>query len=439
MDLFDIAPSGAALPNAPLAYRMRPRNLDEVAGQQHLVGRGAVLRRLIEQDQLHSFILYGPPGSGKTSLAKIIASITRSCFVPLQAVTAGVGDIRKIAADAAERMKYYGHKTILFVDEIHRFNKSQQDVLLPFVEDGTLLLIGSTTENPLYELNNALLSRAKLYILNPLEEADIIGIIQKALREPERGLGHFCIEIDSQSLELITTNAKGDARMALNILEAVVNSFMRDNRLTINQDLLGQIVDRPLVKYDKTGDRHYDSISAFIKSIRGSDPDATLFWLAVMLEGGEDPLYIARRLVVHAAEDVGLADPSALVLAQATADAVRFLGMPEARIPLSESAIYLATAPKSNSSKLAIDAAIAAVRTSKKITVPAHIADTSHSRAGELLGKGKGYKYPHDYGGFIDQKYLPEELTGTTFYKPVEQGYEINIQQYLKKLRGGPG
>lgn len=439
MDLFDITPSAPGSRTAPLAYRMRPRNLDEVAGQQHLVGKGAVLRRLIEQDQLHSFILYGPPGTGKTSLARIIAGITHSYFVPLQAVTAGVGDIRKIAADASQRLKYYGQKTILFVDEIHRFNKSQQDVLLPFVEDGTLLLIGSTTENPLYELNNSLLSRAKLYILNSLEETDITRIIREAIHDAERGLGNFHIEIDNEGLEFIAVNSKGDARMALNILEATVNSFMQDNRLVINQTLLERIVDRPLIKYDKTGDRHYDSISAFIKSIRGSDPDAALFWLAVMLEGGEDPLYVARRLVVHAAEDIGLADPSALILAQATADAVHLLGMPEARIPLAEAALYLATAPKSNSSKLAIDMALAAVRNSKKITVPAHIADTSHSRAGELLGKGCGYKYPHDYGGFVEQEYLPAELSGTKFYHPLGNGYEKDIRQYLHKIKKPPG
>ncbi|MDD2587255.1 MAG: replication-associated recombination protein A [Syntrophomonadaceae bacterium] len=434
MDLFEISQASKNAENAPLAYRMRPRNLDEIIGQEHIVGPGSALRRSIDKDQLHSFVLFGPPGTGKTSIARIIAKITSSHFEQIQAVTSGVNDIRKIAADAGERLKYYQQKTILFVDEIHRFNKSQQDVLLPFVEDGTLRLIGATTENPLYELNNALLSRIKLYILESLGEEDITQVLINAIKDKERGLGNLDISIDEESLKIITGICKGDARMALNILETAVNSYLSENgSLKINAGLLQKIIGRPLVKYDKTGDYHYDTISAYIKSIRGSDPDAALYWLAVMLEGGEDPLFIARRLIIHAAEDIGLADPYALTLATSTAYAVNFVGLPEARIPLAEATIYLATAPKSNSSKTGIDNAIGIVQKTSSIKVPSHIADNSHSKAG-LLGKGKGYKYPHNYGGYVKQKYLPEDLEGITFYQPGNNGYENKIKLFLTQL-----
>lgn len=435
MDLFDLQDNRNRQQSAPLAYRMRPRSLDEVRGQEHVVGPTSVLRRAIEKDDLHSFVLFGPPGTGKTSIARIIARMTNSHFEMLQAVTGGVSDIKKIAADAAERLKFYQQKTILFVDEIHRFNKSQQDVLLPFVENGTLLLIGATTENPLYELNNALLSRLRLYILQALDEDAIRLIIEEALRDTERGLGNFDISIDEEATGVITSLVKGDARMALNILEAVVNSYAEPgSTLHINTLLLEKITGKPVLKYDKTGDYHYDTASAFIKSIRGSDPDAALFWLAVMIEGGEDPKFIARRLIVHAAEDIGLADPYALTLAAAAARSLEFVGLPEARIPLAEAAIYLATAPKSNSCKVAIDNALAAVRNSRKISVPSHIADTSHFKAG-LLGKGKGYKYPHDYGGYVKQKYLPDELEGSVFYKAGNNGYEKKIKENVDLLK----
>ncbi len=435
MDLFDINQTQKNNQAAPLAYRMRPQNLDEIIGQQHVVGPGSPLSKAIKKDELHSFILYGPPGTGKTSIAHIIADMTNSYFEPMQAVTSGVSDIRKIASDAADRLKYYQQKTILFVDEIHRFNKSQQDVLLPFVEDGTLLLIGATTENPLYELNNALLSRTKIYLLQALDEPDISAIIENALKDKTRGLGKFDIQIDKESVVLIAQASKGDARMALNILETIVNSYMDENsHLIITAELLRKFIGKPFIKYDKTGNCHYDTISAFIKSIRGSDPDAALFWLAAMLEGGEDLKFIARRLIVHAAEDIGLADPYALTMAISAANAVQFVGLPEARIPLAEATIYLATAPKSNSSKTAIDKAIDTVRKSNKITVPSHIADTSHSKA-NLLGKGKGYKYPHNYGGYIKQKYLPDNLEGTVFYEPGDNGYEKKISQFLEKIK----
>lgn len=436
MDLFDIGQENSQAQKGPLAYRMRPRNLDEIIGQEHLIGPGAPLRRLIERDELHSFVLYGPPGTGKTTIARIIAETTHNYFETLLAVSSGVNDIRKIAADAVQRYKYYQQRTILFVDEIHRFNKSQQDVLLPFSEDGTLLLIGATTENPLFELNNALLSRMKLYVLTPLEDDHIIRILKQALADPARGLGNFRIEIDEESLAFIVQSCKGDARMALNILETAVDSFLDANGcLNINADLLAKIIGRPMIKYDKTGDKHYDSISAFIKSIRGSDPDAALFWLAVMLEGGEDPMFIARRLVVHAAEDIGLADPHALPLAASTAYAVHFIGMPEARIPLSECTLYLALAPKSNSS-LAIDSAIAAVHSSKKIEVPPHIADASHSKSKQLLGKGQGYKYPHSFGGYVQQQYLPDHLIGEVFYEAGSNPWELKMKAFHNHRKG---
>ncbi len=435
MDLFDIGREENTLKNAPLAHRMRPRSLDEVIGQK-AVAPGSVLCKAIEKDQLHSFILFGPPGTGKTSVARIIARTSNSHFEYLSAVSSGVGDIKRTAADAADRLKFYRQRSILFVDEIHRFNKSQQDVLLPFVEDGTLLLIGATTENPLYELNNALLSRMKIYFLEALTPQDLSLLITTALRDRDRGLGDYDIQIDEESLAWIAMNCKGDARMALNIIETVFNSFYEpDSEFLINLELLQKVMARPLLRYDRTGDTHYDSISAFIKSIRGSDPDAALFWLAYMLEGGEDPKFIARRLIVHAAEDIGLADPFALVLATTAAQSVQFVGLPEARIPLSEATIYLATAPKSNSS-LAIDAAISAVRRSNNIKVPAHIADTSHSKASSLLGKGKGYKYPHNYGGYVEQNYMPDNLPDSKFYKPGENANEQRIKFFLNNLPG---
>ncbi len=435
MDLFDLQVNKMKRKNAPLAYRMRPRSLNDIQGQGHIVGQGSILRNAIEKDELHSFVLFGPPGTGKTSIARIIAEMTNSHFEILQAVTGGVGDIKKIAADAGDRLKFYQQQTIIFVDEIHRFNKSQQDVLLPFVENGTFLLIGATTENPLYELNNALLSRLRLYILEALDEKALSQIINEALHDKQRGLGSLSITIDQDAIQFITKLVKGDARMALNILEAAVNSYAsQEQGLHIDVSLLTKISGRPLLRYDKTGDYHYDTISAFIKSIRGSDPDAALFWLAVMIEGGEDPKFIARRLIVHAAEDIGLAEPYALTLATATARAVEFVGLPEARIPLAEATIYLATAPKSNSSKVAIDNAIAAVRKSQKIMVPPPIADNSHSKA-KLLGKGKDYKYPHNYGGFVEQQYLPDELQGSRFYHTGDNGYEKKIRDFMTSLK----
>ncbi len=435
MDLFAVSNAQKKEANAPLAWRLRPTTLDEVVGQEHIVGPGSPLRNAILKDQIHSLVLYGPPGTGKTSIARIIARMTNSHFDYMQAVTAGVSDIRKVAVDAQDRLKYYQQQTILFVDEIHRFNKSQQDVLLPFVEDGTLILVGATTENPLYELNTALLSRMKLYVLEALRPENIGQIIANALQDRERGLGNLSIHLDEAGLPLLIQASQGDARMALNILDTISNSYTTPGeQLEITVDLIKKVTGKLIIKYDRSGDYHYDTISAFIKSIRGSDPDAALYWMAVMLEGGEDPKYIARRLIVHAAEDIGLADPNALSIATAAASAVNYVGLPEARIPLAEAVIYLSTAPKSNSTKVAIDKALAAVRSSSRITVPAHLGDTSHSQAGPKLGKGKGYKYPHDFGGYVEQNYLPAELATVSFYQPGSNGYETTIQEFLRSL-----
>jgi putative ATPase len=435
MDLFDYNPPSPTGRQHPLAYRMRPRSLDELVGQDHLLSAGSVLRRLIEQDTLTSMILYGPPGTGKTSLARLIAKHTKASFVQLQAVAAGVADIRKLGADASARLKYYQQKTLLFVDEVHRFNKSQQDVLLPIVEEGTVILVGATTENPLYEINNALLSRVKLYVLKGLDDAAIAAILDRALTDSERGLGEYGISLNDPARQMIIENAKGDARNALNILETLVNSSDTSRPLSISETDVALVVDRPRLQYDKKGDLHYDSISAFIKSIRGSDPDAAVFWLARMLEGGEDPVFVARRLVVHAAEDIGLADPQALLIAQAAAAAVEFIGMPEARIPLAEATLYLAAAPKSNSAVTAIDEAIAAIRKGPAVNVPAHLGDASHSRARACLGKGQGYKYPHSFGGYVAQEYLPAEYQGRQFYHPGEHGFEARVKRFLEQVK----
>lgn len=437
MDLFSLSSEKAGEENGPLAWRMRPRNLDEIYGQDHLLAAGCPLRNAIERDKLYSCILYGPPGTGKTTIARTIAAVTKSKFEYMQAVTAGVSDIRKMAADAGERLKYYQQKTILFVDEIHRFNKSQQDVLLPFVEDGTLTLIGATTENPLHEINSALLSRMKVYMVHALDKEALSAIINRVLEDRERGLGNLAVTFQENTLDRLIQAAQGDARMALNILDTLASSYSdAQGQLLVTPEILEKVTGKLIVKFDRSGDWHYDAISAFIKSIRGSDANAAVYWLAVMLEGGEDPKYIARRLIIHAAEDIGLADPFALTMANAAADAVQYVGLPEARIPLAEAVIYLCTAPKSNSSKTAIDAAMAAVRTQNRISVPAHIADSSHSKAGTLLGKGIGYKYPHDYGGYVAQRYLPEELGEPVFYKPGSNGYEQKIQDFIDKLPG---
>lgn len=434
MDLFDAGHQQRQKQIAPLAHRMRPQNLDEIVGQTHLLSSGSALRKALERDQLHSMVFFGPSGTGKTTLAQLIAQKTKSHFHALPAVTSGAGHIRAVAQEAEQRLKFYQQRTILFVDEIHRFNKSQQDILLPFVENGILTLIGATTENPLYELNHALISRLQIYLLKALEPEHIVEILRRALQDKNRGLGNYSIGYSEEVLQKISLYAKGDGRMALNILETTVNSFIENDRLELSEDILDKVVSRPLVKYDKTGSYHYDTISAFIKSIRGSDPDAALFWLAAMLEGGEDPKFIARRLIIHAAEDIGLADPQALTIATAAAAALDYVGLPEGRIPLAEATLYLATAPKSNSSVSAINDAVQAVRNSVKLSVPLHLVNAKLSLPGKKDNQSPAYKYPHDFGGYVEQTYLPSELKDLVLYHPSAHGQEKKISAFLDQL-----
>jgi len=401
----------------PLAARMRPRTFDEYVGQEHLIGAGRALRRAIEADKPPSLIFWGPPGTGKTTLAALIARATRAHFTALSAVTAGVAELRKVVAEAKAR-RAAGARTILFVDEIHRFNKAQQDVILPHVEDGTFTLIGATTENPSFEVNAALLSRCRVYVLRALSDDDVRRIVRDALADRDRGLGGEDIALEPAALERIVTLAGGDARAALNTLELAVAAASADDagRAVVTPVIVDEAVQQRSPRYDKGGEAHYDIISAFIKSMRGSDPDAALYWLARMLEAGEDPLFIVRRMVILAAEDVGLADPRALVVAVAAQQAVHFVGLPEGYLPLAEAALYLATAPKSNSVITAYQRAKAAVERTGDLPVPLHLRN-SPTGLMKRLGYGDGYKYPHDYeGGQVAQQYLPDALAGETFY-----------------------
>lgn len=415
---------------APLAQRMRPRNFDEFIGQEEAVGKGKYLRKMIERDQLPSMILYGPPGTGKTTLAQMIAGLTNSHFKKLNAVSSGIGDIRKIVDEAAEQRRFYGKRTIIFIDEIHRFNKSQQDVLLPYVEDGRLILIGATTENPYFEVNHALLSRVRIVRLYLLSDGEIIAIMKQALEDKERGLGKQNIKCDDEVLEAIAQISAGDGRMALNMLEH--GAAMTEDNGTITMELLRTLVGEKLQSYDKNGDNHYDTVSAFIKSMRGSDPDAALHYLARMLAAGENVNFIARRIAICAAEDVGNADPFALVLAMSAVQAVQFLGMPEARIPLAEAVTYIASAPKSNAAYLAIDEALAEVRSKNCGTVPMHLRD-AHYNGASKLGHGLDYKYAHDYPyHFVHQQYFPDKMEERVYYHPTENGREARMKEYLK-------
>lgn len=437
MDLWDTA-KNKVNKEAPLAYRMRPRSLDEFIGQEHILGEGKLLRRAILSDRLGSLIFYGPPGTGKTTLARIIASTTKSGFESINAVTSGVGEIREVIKKAKEREKYYGERTVLFIDEIHRFNKAQQDALLPEVEAGTIVLIGATTENPYFEVNAPLLSRSRIFEFKPLEPEHIREIVRRALVDKERGLGEYKVEISEEALDHLVTMAAGDARAALNGIELAVLTTPpdEDGVRKITVEIIEQSMQKKAIVYDKEGDNHYDTISAFIKSLRGSDPDAAVYYLARMLEAGEDPRFIARRLIVHAAEDVGLADPMALNVAVAAFHALEFVGMPEARLPLAEAAIYIACAPKSNAVIKAIDRALAVVRKGENGPIPQHLRDAHYAGAKEL-GRGKGYKYPHDYPGhFVLEEYLPENLKGQRFYEPSDSGQEAQIKQRLKELWG---
>ena len=432
MTLFDDRRRAILGRQAPLATRMRPRNLDEFVGQEKLVGPGRVVRRMIEQDRLHSMILWGPPGSGKTTLAQLISGVTRSFFAELSAVSSGVRDIRREAAEAEHRLGSDGTRTVLFIDEIHRFSKSQQDALLPHVEAGTFILIGATTENPSFEVIAPLLSRTRVYTIEALGDSDMGKIIDSALSDLERGLAAAHPILDDDARSFLLRAANGDARSALNALEVAVESAMEvDGIRTISVELVEQAIEKR-ARYDRLGDMHYDTISAFIKSVRASDPDAAIYYLARMIDAGEDPLFIARRLVILAAEDVGLANPNGLAVAVSAQQAVSFVGMPEGRIPLAEATIFLASAPKSNSAYLAIDRALGLVRVSGDEPVPMHLRNAPTGLM-ESMGYGKGYEYPHDAPGhFIPTENLPESVRGSRFYEPGDLGAERLMGERLR-------
>ena len=424
----------------PLAARMRPRSLEEFAGQKHIVGPGSLLRRAILADRLTSMIFYGPPGTGKTTLAAVIANQTKANFQRLNAVTAGVAQVRTVLEEAKSKLEMYHQPTILFIDEIHRFNKSQQDALLPAVEDGTVLLIGATTGNPYFSVNSALLSRSRIFELYPLTKEEIGEIMDSALADKERGLGQLAIELAPEAREHILSTADGDARVALNALElaALTTPPREDGKIYIDQQAAEQSVQRKAVRYDKDGDNHYDVISAFIKSIRGSDPDAALFWLSRMLDAGEDPRFVARRLYISASEDIGNGDPLALLVAEAAFRAVEVLGMPEARIPLAQAVTHLACAPKSNAAYLALERAAEDARHASDTGVPNHLRDGSYTGAKEL-GHGDNYTYPHEYPGhYIKQQYLPDSLAHRRYYYPGDLGYEKRLRQWLEATKGLP-
>ncbi|HEX3029510.1 MAG TPA: replication-associated recombination protein A [Clostridia bacterium] len=421
----------------PLAYRMCPRTIEEFAGQEHIIGKGKMLYRMIKADLITSIILYGPPGIGKTSLARIIASSTKTNFEKLNAVTAGVGDIRRIVSDTQNQIINPKGKTVLFIDEIHRFNKSQQDALLPYVENGTIVLIGATTENPFFEVNKALISRSSVFMLKPLSEKDIIKIIKNAIEDKERGLGNYDFEIQEEALSYLAQVCSGDSRIALNALElaATTSEIGKDGRLHIDLGIIEECVQKRAVMFDKSGENHYDNISAFIKSMRGSDPDAAVFYLARAIYAGEDPEFLARRIIICASEDVGMANPSALQVAVAAAEGVRMIGMPEARILLAHAAVMVATSPKSNSAYAAVNKALDDVASKRTGEVPMHLRNGVTSGMKDL-GYGKGYKYAHDYpGNIVKQDYLPEEMKGTMYYNPTSNGYELKIKDWLEKRR----
>ena len=438
MDLFEYMRSQNMESEAPLASRLRPTTLDEVVGQQHIVGKDKLLYRAIKADKLSSIIFYGPPGTGKTTLAKVIANTTSAEFLQINATSAGKKDMEQVVKQAQDNAGMYQKRTILFVDEIHRFNKSQQDYLLPFVEAGTIILIGATTENPYFEVNGALLSRSIIFELHSLQTDDIKRLLRRAVEDTERGMGSYKVRLTEDALDFLADMADGDARAALNAIELAVLTTERgeDGLITITLDVAQECIQKRAVRYDKSGDNHYDTISAFIKSMRGSDPDAAVYYLARMLNAGEDIKFIARRIMICAAEDVSNADPMALVVAVSASQAVERIGMPEAQIILAQAATYVASAPKSNSAVTAISEAMDCVQHTKISGIPPYLQDAHYGGAGKL-GHGIGYQYAHDYPKhYAKQQYLPDEIADRTFYHPVDHGYELKIRQYFAWIHG---
>lgn len=437
MDLFDYMREKNREKESPLASRLRPSTLEEVVGQQHIIGKDRLLYRAIKADKLSSILFYGPPGTGKTTLARVIANTTKGEFTQINATSAGKKDMEEVIAKAKETQGMYGKKTILFIDEIHRFNKGQQDYLLPFVEDGTIILIGATTENPYFEVNGALISRSIVFELKPLEKEDIKTLICRALEDEEKGLGAYHGVIEEDALDFLADISNGDARAALNAIElGILTTEKNENgKIPITLKVASECIQKRAVRYDKTGDNHYDAISAFIKSMRGSDPDAAIYYLARMLYAGEDIKFIARRIMICASEDVSNADPNALVVAASAALAAERVGMPEARIILSQAAAYVACAPKSNSALIAIEEAMEAVAKEKTAAIPVHLKD-AHYKGAAKLGHGLGYQYAHDFENhYVDQQYLPDELKDREFYHLSGQGYEKEIQTYFEKIK----
>ncbi len=437
MDLFEYMSNRNKEKESPLAARMRPRTLEEVVGQQHIIAKDKLLYRAIKADKISSIIFYGPPGTGKTTLAKVIAGTTSSEFMQINATVAGKKDMEEVVAKAKELQGMYQKRTILFIDEIHRFNKGQQDYLLPFVEDGTIIIIGATTENPYFEVNGALISRSMIFELKPIEKEDIKTLIMRALTDSERGMGAYEAVITDEALDALADIAGGDARHALNAIELAVMTTERNaaGKIEITIPVIEDCIQKRVVRYDKSGDNHYDTISAFIKSMRGSDPDAALYYLAKMLYAGESITFIARRIMICAAEDVGNADPMALVVATNASMAVERIGMPEAQIILAQAVSYVATAPKSNAACNAIFEALDKVKETGNLPVPTHLQD-AHYKGSAKLGHGIGYKYAHDYKNhYVKQQYLPYELTGSEFYRPTGNGYEVKIREHMKRIK----
>ncbi len=437
MDLFDFMREKDMEREAPLASRLRPRTLDEIVGQQHIIGQDKLLYRAIKADKLGSILLYGPPGTGKTTIAKVIANTTQAEFTQINATVAGKKDMEQVVEAAKNRMGMYGKKTILFVDEIHRFNKAQQDYLLPFVEDGTLVLIGATTENPYFEVNGALISRSTIFELKPLAVEDVKVLIRRAVYDEERGMGAYGADISEEAVDFLADVAGGDARMALNAVElgVLTTEPSEDGKIHLTLEVASECIQRRVMRYDKSGDNHYDTISAFIKSMRGSDADAAIYYLARMLCAGEEPAFVARRIMICAAEDVGNADPQALQVAVAASMAVERLGMPEARIVLAQAAAYVACAPKSNSAICAIDAAMAYVRSTQAAPIPAYLQDAHYGGAAKL-GHGIGYKYAHDFPNhYVEQQYLPNVCKDMHFYEAGDLGYEQVMKEHLRRIK----